>query len=127
MSSTDATILVVDDVPENTLLIGRILENEHYHVHTANNGRDAYSILKKEPVDLVILDINMPGIDGITILKEMQGSPELASIPVVMLTALDDSKTTLECMRLGACGYLSKPYSGQSLMQQVEVCLKKAG
>lgn len=127
MSSTDTTILVVDDVPENTLLIGRILNNEHYQVHTANSGHDAYGILKKEHIDLVILDINMPGIDGITMLKRMQASPELASIPVVMLTALDDSKTTLECMRLGACGYISKPYTGQSLLQQIGICLKKAG
>lgn len=122
----ETSILVVDDVPENTLLIGRLLSNDNYHVHTANNGHDAFSILKKEHIDLVILDINMPFIDGITVLKEMRGTPDLASIPVVMLTALDDSKTTLECMRNGACGFLSKPYNGQSLKQQIEFCLSKA-
>jgi CheY-like chemotaxis protein len=126
MGNTEATILVVDDVQENTLLISRILENDNYHVHAANNGRDAYALLKKENIDLVILDINMPVIDGITVLKKIQESSELANIPVVMLTALDDSKTALECMRLGACGYISKPYNGQSLKQQIEYCLNKA-
>ncbi|MGD8743612.1 MAG: response regulator [Granulosicoccaceae bacterium] len=125
MSNTESTILVVDDVEENTLLISRMLKHDNYQVQTASNGREACDILKSERIDLVLLDINMPFIDGITVLKQKQENPALAAIPVVMLTALDDPDTALECMRIGACGFVSKPFSRHSLTQQIKFCLEK--
>ena len=125
MSNSDLTILIVDDVQENVTLISRFLEMENYVARTAFDGREASNILNSEDIDLVILDINMPFIDGITVLKSMQGDERLARIPVIMLTALDDKDTTMECIRLGACGYVTKPFSLKTLKQQIVNCLSK--
>ena len=126
MSNSDLTILIVDDVEENVILISRFLEMEGYSARKALDGRQACETLESEKIDLVILDINMPFIDGITVLKSMQSEENLAEIPVIMLTALDDKDTTMECMRLGACGYVTKPFSVKALKQQVDNCLSKS-
>jgi putative two-component system response regulator len=123
MNTSTLTVLIVDDVEENVILLSRYLDAGKYTVRSAFNGREAFTTLNNEKIDLVILDINMPIIDGITVLKNMKDNPELATIPVIMLTAMDDRKTTMECMRLGACGYVTKPFSLNSLKQQVENCL----
>ena len=129
MNNDNLSVLIVDDVEENVILISRFLEMEKYGVRTAFDGRQACTILDTEKIDLVLLDINMPFIDGITVLKSMQGKAALSSIPVIMLTAMDDKETTMECMRLGACGYVTKPFSLKTLKQQIENCLSstKAG
>lgn len=126
MNCNTLTVLIVDDVEENVILLTRLLEIGKYTVRTAFDGRQAFSTLNNEKIDLVILDINMPIVDGITVLKNMKGNPQLAAIPVIMLTAMDDRKTTMECMRLGACGYVTKPFSMNSLKQQIENCLTQA-
>lgn len=126
MSNQDLTILVVDDVEENVILIRRFLEVEQYQVCSAPDGRRALEILKKEKIDLAILDINMPFIDGISLLKAMRDDQQQEQIPVLMLTAMDDIKTTMECMRLGACGYITKPFNLKNLKQQIETCLSRS-
>lgn len=126
MNCNTLTVLIVDDVEENVILLTRLLEIGKYTVRTAFDGRQAFSTLNNEKIDLVILDINMPIVDGITVLTNMKGNPQLAAIPVIMLTAMDDRKTTMECMRLGACGYVTKPFSMNSLKQQIENCLTQA-
>jgi DNA-binding response OmpR family regulator len=125
MSNHELTILIVDDVEENVVLIRRFLENEHYAVRTAPDGRGVTDALKNEKIDLVILDINLPFVDGITLLKDIRHNPQYEQVPVLMLTAMDDMKTTMECMRQGACGYITKPFSLKSLKQQVDTCLSQ--
>lgn len=125
MSNQNLTIFIVDDVEENVVLIRRFLENEHYNVLSATDGRLAFDMLKTEKIDLVLLDINMPFVDGITLLKDIRHQPEHEQIPVLMLTAMDDIKTTMECMRLGACGYLTKPFNLKNLKQQIDTCLSQ--
>ncbi len=125
MSNNEYNILIVDDVEENVVLIRRFLENEQYNVFSASDGRLACEALQAEKIDLIILDINLPFVDGITLLKDIRHKPEHEQVPVLMLTAMDDIKTTMECMRLGACGYITKPFSLKNLKQQVDTCLSE--
>lgn len=124
MHSPEKTILVVDDVEENRVLVSRLLARLGYRVLTASDGREVMALIGKQKIDLVILDINMPFVDGITVLKQIRSFSRLSDIPVVMLTALDDRDTTLECIRIGACGYVTKPFNLDKLQQQIENCLK---
>jgi two-component system chemotaxis response regulator CheY len=119
------TLLVVDDVEEVAVLVGRVLKTAGYQVVIANDARTALASLEKQSVDLVVLDINMPMIDGINMLKLMRRRPETRFTPVIMLTALSDSDTTMECLRNGACGYITKPFDMKNLLGQVDNCIAK--
>lgn len=121
----DYTILVVDDVEEVAVLVSRVLQTAGYQVVIANDARTALGLMQKQPVDLVILDINMPMIDGIHMLKMVRRQPETQFMPVIMLTALDDRDTTMECLRSGACGYVTKPFDMKGLLGQVGNCIAK--
>jgi DNA-binding response OmpR family regulator len=120
------TILVVDDVEEVAVLVGRVLGTSGYQVRIANDARSALLILEKQMIDLVVLDINMPMIDGIKMLKIMRRQSETKFIPVIMLTALDDNVTTMECLRNGASGYITKPFDMKGLLGQVSNCIVKS-
>ena len=125
MVSNKFTILVVDDVPENCMIVERMLRHEGYLVETAGDGREALRILQKTGIDLAIVDINMPFMDGITLLKEIRSEDKLKFIPVIMLTALEDKSTTMECMRHGASGYVTKPFDRKILFKQIDNCIPK--
>jgi DNA-binding response OmpR family regulator len=119
------SILVVDDVEEIALLVSRVLKRAGYQVVTANDARTALKLMEKQAIDLVVLDINMPMIDGINTLKMMRRQPETRLTPVIILTALSDSDTTMECLRNGACGYITKPFDIKGLLGQVDNCIAK--
>jgi CheY-like chemotaxis protein len=125
MLDNEFTILVVDDVDENRTIIERILRQEGYRVETAEDGREALKVLGRTGIDLAIVDINMPLIDGISLLKQIRAEDRLKFIPVIMLTALEDKHTTLECVRLGASGYVTKPFDRKNLIQQIDNCIAK--
>lgn len=125
MVSNEFTILVVDDVYENCMIVERMLQHEGYQVETAEDGREALRVLNKTGIDLAIVDINMPFMDGITLLKEIRSEDSLKFIPVIMLTALEDKSTTMECMRHGASGYVTKPFDRKNLLQQIDNCISK--
>src|SRR5258706_2306481 len=101
-------ILVVDDEPEIRRLVKEILEDEHYRVTTADNAENARELYRKQRPDLVLLDIWMPGTDGITLLKEWcsSGHPE---VPVVMMSGHGTVETAIEATRLGAYDFIEKP------------------
>ena len=125
MVGNEFTILVVDDVSENLMIIERMLRHDGYQVKTAEDGREALRVLLKNEIDLAIVDINMPFMDGITLLKEIRSIDTLKFIPVIMLTALEDKKTTMECMRHGASGYVTKPFDRKNLLLQIDNCIAK--
>ena len=84
-----ARILVVDDIPANVKLLEARLVAEYFDVLTAADGYEALAICEKQPVDLILLDIMMPGIDGFEVCERLKSNPRTAHIPVVMVTALD--------------------------------------
>lgn len=112
-------VLVVDDSEVLRKIVNFNLTREGYSVDEAKDGKEALEKLQQIKPDLVILDIMMPYIDGFEVLKRMRKDPELAHIPVIMLTAKggeDDPKTALE---LGANGFLTKPFSPIKLLEEV--------
>lgn len=118
------TILIIDDIEENIDILERQLSAEGFSVLTSNEGPKGLHILKNQHVDLLLLDINMPVLDGITLLGNIREDKSLAHVAVLMVTAMDDVKTALECLKKGACGYITKPYSMKQIKQQIEICVK---
>lgn len=119
-------ILAVDDSPVNLAIIERELKNK-YEVIPVNSGSRALRYLKTETPDLILLDIQMPQMDGIETLKNIRELENGAGIPVIMLTARNDKSSILESSRLGICEYVLKPFSSQDLHDRISRTLTNAG
>lgn len=115
-------ILVVDDDQMNLRMAEFILKQRGYQVYKAESGMEGLLFLKDEKVDLVLLDIEMPIMNGIQTLEIMQANMELRDIPVIMLTAAD-SDTVHEAQKKGAKDWVSKPFVPQNLQDSVEKVL----
>lgn len=106
--------LVVDDEPGVVDQVKELFEMRNYAVVTATSGEKALELVKKENPNIVILDIRMPGISGIDVLKEIK--KDHSKMRVIMLTGVEDESTRDMAMGLGASGYLTKPYSYSELL-----------
>src|SRR5512138_2340922 len=102
-------LLVVDDNKVNRILLARGLEQDGHQVETAENGRRALEKLRLEPFDLILLDIEMPEMNGYQVLEICLQDPELREIPVIMTSSLDELGSVVKCIELGAEDYLNKP------------------
>jgi class 3 adenylate cyclase len=120
-----ATILVVDDDQENRELLARRLTREGHRVRAAKGGLEALALLGSEPVDLVLLDVMMPDLDGPTVLERIKQDPERRHIPVLMISALDETASVVRCIELGADDYLPKPCDPVLLRARIGACLEK--
>jgi class 3 adenylate cyclase len=118
-------LLVVDDNRVNRLLIGRALEQLGHAVTFAGNGRDAVDMLRQRPVDLVLLDIEMPEMDGYQVLETLVADSHLADIPVVMLSSVEEVGSIARCIEMGAEDYLFKPVNPVLLRARVGASLEK--
>ena len=105
-----ARILVVDDIPANVKLLEVRLLAEYYEVLTATNGVDALETCENGKVDVVLLDVMMPDLDGFEVCRRLKGDPATSHIPVVMITALDQVSDRIEGLNAGADDYLVKPF-----------------
>ena len=124
MINQEYTILVVDDVKENRDILARRLERDGFKIETATNGEQGMEVLRSSLIDLVLLDIMMPETDGITMLSQIRADKTFDDVAVIMVTALDNMNVALDCMRKGACGYITKPYEMEQVKHQVRHCLK---
>jgi two-component system copper resistance phosphate regulon response regulator CusR len=114
-------ILVIEDEPRVSTFVARALEAEGFRVDVAGNGRDGYAMAREGNHDLVVLDLVLPHVDGLTVLRELALSrPE---IPIVILSARSDLSTRLRGFRLGACDFVPKPFAHQELLARVRVHL----
>jgi len=114
-----ALILIVEDNEANRLLAGAVLEREGYRVEMAGNAEEALQKLANGSPDLILMDVQMPGMDGLTLTRRLKGDARTASIPVVALTALammGDRERTLEA---GCSGYISKPINTRTFASEV--------
>jgi class 3 adenylate cyclase len=121
-------ILVVDDDQANRDLLARRLIREGFAVHTAPDGPAALDILGRAaspPIDLVLLDVMMPGIDGYEVLRRLKGDATLRELPVLMISALDEMNSVVRCIELGAEDYLPKPFDPVLLRARIGACLEK--
>lgn len=115
-----ARILVVDDVEANVDLLKTRLEQEYFEVLTANNGQKALDLMKNEQIDIVLLDIMMPEIDGFEVCLQMKANPATSHIPVVMVTALDQTQDRIRGLECGADDFLTKPVNEMQLLARVK-------
>lgn len=120
----EGSLLVVDDNALNRDLLSRQLARKGYLVATAENGRDALERLEEQAFDLVLLDILMPEMDGIEVLRRIKSEPRWAHIPVIMISALDEIDGAIRCMEMGAEDYLTKPFHPPLLDARIGTCLK---
>jgi two-component system, cell cycle response regulator len=115
-----ARILVVDDVLANVKLLEARLAAEYFEVRTALGGREAIEIARRERVDLVILDVMMPEMDGFEVCRALKSDPETAHVPVIMVTALDEADDRIKGLECGADDFLTKPVSDIALVTRVK-------
>ncbi len=126
-SGKKQVVLVVDDTPINLDIIKGILGKE-YTVKVATNGKTALKIVKKQPPDLILLDIMMPEMDGYEVCRQLKNSPENANIPVIFVTAMSEVQDEVKGLGAGAIDYITKPISGPILCARVRthLALKQA-
>ena len=126
MSADGPAILIVDDNENNRYTLERRLKREGYeNLGIAENGRQALEILAERPIDLVLLDIMMPEMNGYQVLEEMKSDMALRAIPVIVISALDDMESVARCIELGAEDYLAKPFNKVLLKARVGASLEK--
>ena len=116
------TILIADDEPEIRTLLRLYLENENYQIIEAENGKQALELLKKEHVDLCLLDIMMPEMDGYHVLQELR---KTSNIPVMILSAKDADSEKILGLNLGADDYLAKPFSLPELKMRIYAIIRR--
>jgi two-component system, cell cycle response regulator DivK len=112
-------ILVVEDNERNLKLLRDVLEYAGYDVRTARTAEDGISVAASEPPDLVLMDLQLPGIDGMEALRRLRGSPLTASIPVVAVTAQAMKHDRERALEAGFDGYVEKPISVREFPDQV--------
>ncbi len=125
MKFEPALILVVDDNEINRYLLSRLLKQQGHNVTVAENGRQALGILQYQQVDLILLDIMMPEMNGYDVLEQIKANERLRHIPVVMITAVDDIESVIRCIELGAEDYLFKPFNPVLLKARTDASLEK--
>ncbi len=125
MTNAVARVLVVDDTEANRDLLTRRLERQGHDVTCAVDGRQALEILQHEAFDLVLLDIMMPVMDGFELLERMRADDALMHLPVIMISALNDSESVSRAIAMGADDHLPKPFDRRILKARVEASLAR--
>jgi class 3 adenylate cyclase len=118
-------VLVVDDDRINRMLLTRSLEREGHRVSCAENGVEALERLRDDPCDVVLLDIVMPELDGVSVLEHVKNDPALQDIPVIMISGVDDTESVVRCIEIGADDYLPKPFDPVLLRARISAGLTK--
>jgi DNA-binding response OmpR family regulator len=119
------TVLIIEDEVDIQNFISRVLELEGYQVQRAGDGVTGMEMLRENNIDLVLLDLRLPGRDGWSVLREIRRRPEMSSIPVIVLTAIAETIQRKKTLRMGANRYLVKPLSAQSLSQTISSVLNE--
>ncbi|MGE5754823.1 MAG: diguanylate cyclase [Planctomycetaceae bacterium] len=113
------SVLVVDDVPDNLKLLSYELADHGYHVRTASDGMQALALVQAERPDVILLDIMMPGLDGIEVCRRLKADPQLRPIPVIMISARELDDDVVLGLDAGAQDYVTKPFNLQIAMARV--------
>jgi DNA-binding response OmpR family regulator len=124
VTSRAASVLVVDDLPANVDLMARRLERSGFRVLTASDGPQALQILREQAVDVVLLDIMMPGMTGLEVLRRIRSTWSMAVLPVIMVTARTDSADHVEALGLGANDYVTKPVDYPVALARIQAQLR---
>ena len=115
-------VLIVDDSAAIRKILHRVLLQTNLalgHIHEANDGHEALERLRTENVGLVLSDINMPNMDGLEFLKAMKANPAWKSVPVMMVTTEGSQDKVLQALKLGAAGYVKKPFTPDQIKEKL--------
>jgi serine/threonine protein kinase/CheY-like chemotaxis protein len=124
LTADGATLLVVDDNEMNRDMLGRRLERKGYRVLSAESGARALEVVAREKVDLVLLDIEMPGLSGMDVLRRLRQTHGAAELPIIMATARSDSQDMVQALEAGANDYVVKPLDFPVVLARVEAQLR---
>jgi CheY-like chemotaxis protein len=122
---TGKVILIVDDDARNAFALNKLLADKGLKVHIAVNGQKALEVLDKNTVDLVLMDIMMPGMDGYEVMKQIRGQARFRRLPILALTAKAMKGDREKCIAAGASDYLSKPIDADRLFSMLRVWLSR--
>ena len=125
MSENQPIVLVVDDNEVNRDVLSRRLTRYGYSAESAATGREALRMIRKKEYDLVLLDIMMPEMNGYQVLERIKEDPLTRSLPVIVISALDDIDSVVKCIELGAEDYLPKPFNPMMLKARISASLDK--
>ena len=117
------TFLVVDDEHSTVEIVKEVLQQGGAKVTGITNPQEGFGMMSKEEYDAIILDRYMPGVDGHEILEQLKGHPKMKHIPVIMLTGESKSEEIMKSIKLGASGYVVKPFTPRSFLAQLEKIL----
>jgi DNA-binding response OmpR family regulator len=120
-------ILIADDNPEARRMLEVRAKREGHQTILAANGREALEVLARQPVDVVLLDIDMPEVDGYGVLAAIQADQRLAHTPVLIISGGGDQDDLVRCIEMGAVDYLPKPFNQAVLRARIGACLAKKG
>ena len=121
------TIVVVDDTPENLLLLMEMLSGQGYRVRLAPSGERALQSIHKEPPDLILLDILMPEMDGFEVCRLLKADEQLRDIPVIFVSALDETFDKVTAFSVGGVDYITKPFQVEEVLARVQTHLNMLG
>jgi len=122
-SQPQADLLIVDDTPDNLRLLSQMLLEEGYRVRKAINGQRALQAVEAEPPDLILLDIMMPELDGYQVAKRLKDAPKTRGIPIVFLSALNETMDKVLAFDIGGVDYITKPFQVQEVLARVRTQL----
>jgi DNA-binding response OmpR family regulator len=118
-------ILVIDDSSTNIVLLEAILNGQGYEIETAQSVKEAYQIIKKETVNLILLDLLMPRVSGYDFLKEIKSNQSTKNIPVIIVSAVADADNRKKSMELGALDFINKPIDIQFFIEKIDTILRR--
>ncbi|MDP2759991.1 MAG: response regulator [Sideroxyarcus sp.] len=116
-------VLVVDDDEFQHKIAGKILEGRNYHLVFASGGIEALKVLRKTHPDLILMDVMMPDMNGLEVVRYIKSAPQLAGIPIIMVTGKSDKNIVMESLQAGAAGFVVKPFDRDTLLGKVAQAL----
>jgi len=120
---TGPVILLVDDNPQNLQVLGKLLQEEKYEIEFAVNGEATLEWLKNKKFDLILLDLNMPGMNGFEVCKRIRSDNEMSEVPIIFLSAESERESILKGFEVGAQDYVTKPFDSRELLARVKTQL----
>jgi len=125
MENTGINILVAEDEDTNREILSHILSHQGHVVSAVEDGIKALTQISSQKFDLVLLDIEMPGMDGYDVLRQIKNDPKTSQIPVIMISAIHEIDTIVRCIDMGAEDYLEKPFDPLILKARISACIEK--
>ncbi len=123
-TNRNSRVMVVDDDPDTLTILAHYLKREGFATVEVASGRECLRLIRETPVDVILLDLMMPEMDGFQVLRALKNNPDTAEIPVIMITARDDIDARAEGMNLGVSDFLAKPVFRRQLANRVRAQLE---